>query len=461
MRRYILNLVVVLFFCGPILLCPAEERNVQIEASLATLKGVDVSKLSEAERKRKFEEIQEAWNTLIKAGKPAGERIRQELKKAQADSFFIVEASAILFQIEKEKALADISRALSRADVGVDFDNFFLLCHFAARTQNSDALPILDILLRNSDLWAHIPAHRFTLGCHEMLVFTFGVYGPGCAPWLMEKLSDPEPAARYGSAYMLGFFAYEPAAEKLRGLLSDADPTVQRAALFALGRIGDENDIPAIAKFLKNPSPRTRQWAVSALADMESPKALPFIISTISDEDILIRRGTFERLKRYGTRGCMAAIAYQVAHEPDETLRAEMTEWLVENGTADALEEIEKARLIARGEAKKKLARIIEAIRLNPARKKAPRYRFPPADFRLKVSRSRLKEVLEKLVENSGKDFSAKSGLIYASASSIDLPLLEKVRQKILWRLSEGAAEDAAHCTDLMRRIRLREKRTF
>jgi len=104
-------------------------------------------------------------------------------------------------------------------------------------------------------------------------------------PWLLDRMSDPEPNVRARAAHAVGAIGVVDASEPLRRSLTDPEWPVRAMAAKALGRIHDAEAIPQLCAAL-----RDREWWVRANAAdalrLSGPMGIEALEGMLSDEDL-------------------------------------------------------------------------------------------------------------------------------------------------------------------------------
>lgn len=119
------------------------------------------------------------------------------------------------------------------------------------------------------------------------------------APWLLERLTDPESDVRARAAHALGAIGVADGAPALRKSLLDPEWPVRAMAAKALGRIHDVESIPALCAAL-----RDREWWVRANAaealKLTGPMGIEALEGMLSDEDLYAKHQACLMLEESG-----------------------------------------------------------------------------------------------------------------------------------------------------------------
>jgi HEAT repeat protein len=167
-------------------------------------------------------------------------------------------------------------------------------------------------------------------------------------PLLIDRLRDPDPAARHHSAHVLSKIGDPRAVEALIERLADVDAVVVSKAAYALAAMGAARAIPALIAQLGHPASETRtaisqslerfdaaavpalitalkvdhtaarEHAADALALIADPAAVPALITTLADPEARVRLAAVTALDHIDDQAAMDALADH--HDPDPTV---------------------------------------------------------------------------------------------------------------------------------------------
>lgn len=109
---------------------------------------------------------------------------------------------------------------------------------------------------------------------------------PRAAPYLVERLSDPEEMVRFGAVSALGLLKVEETEGAVLKALADSAPVVRASAATALGRMGARAAIPNLREAVtSDPDRDVRLHAVESLVllgDKDSRARVPEVLNRIS-----------------------------------------------------------------------------------------------------------------------------------------------------------------------------------
>ncbi len=140
-----------------------------------------------------------------------------------------------------------------------------------------------------------VPAIVPLLGATELTVRANAVYALGAlgaehvdtaGPALVVLLEDPEPLLRSEAITALGILAYQPAAERIAGLLEhDPDPLVRAEAAETLGDMGAVESVPALHTALaRDADEAVRTYAANAIGLIGEPPSHAVLQECLSSE---------------------------------------------------------------------------------------------------------------------------------------------------------------------------------
>jgi len=137
-----------------------------------------------------------------------------------------------------------------------------------------------------------------TLRSHAMTILTR--LGLTALKRVEEYLNDDDSDVRIFAANIIAAAGHREAFAALMGALEDPEENVRYAAVEALGRIGDEKAIPLLISILSDEW--ARYPAIEALGMLKAGEAIPLLLK-MYDEDEWIRNAVIEALGNIGVAG--------------------------------------------------------------------------------------------------------------------------------------------------------------
>lgn len=180
----------------------------ELPKAVAAMRGINPAFLNEEQKKRKFEELDQALKTLVDAGVSGAQILKEELRKLQArkehDDLFTLGAAAVLWQIGGVSEAETIAGIWSSGiDLAVNYSYVFFTAFEAARTQDPQVLPMFSAILRDHEGSVFIPQHYLEIRWPLSHAFIWGAFGSKGA-WVFEGLlSEPVDDNTLGSAVVL------------------------------------------------------------------------------------------------------------------------------------------------------------------------------------------------------------------------------------------------------------------
>src|SRR5712692_3826313 len=159
----------------------------------------------------------------------------------------------------------------------------------------------------------------------ETAVYILGIIGsPVAAPVLLETLQDPVPAVRLQAVKALGRVGDPSAVPVLLNALRGADEQLGSQIFSALVRLG-RAAVPALIDASNSHSTWMRWQAIRALGTIRDRRALPVLVSALSDADHSVAWMGAKGLTQFGRLSLEPVLQLLV--------KAEMTPWLVETAS--------------------------------------------------------------------------------------------------------------------------------
>jgi HEAT repeat protein len=446
---------------------PTTDGKWTIPIAIDAMRGIRLSTLSDEEKTKLSQRLDEAWRFLLQAG-PAAEKALAEAvdkgRRAQpVDSFFLLDASRLYVEMLGPYSFArEVARqALLGADSSAAPDDAFNLAFGLASSRKAEDLPALErILDLPDDAHAGIAAHSMSLGWEQQVTWVFGVFGPEVLPSVRKALHSEDADVRRSAAFLAGRFFDEASAPVLRDLLRDPEARVRAHAAQGLGFVGGPGDASQLGALLAGEA----QWPVRvaaayALYELAALEAVSELVKGLRDERLEVRGECVGGLLHYHDARALSALAVHLAQEKDANLRDEILAGLAENGTLAEATPIEALRGRA-GFPEEKIEGAIRAIRRRGAESPSP---FPASSVsgtRSDSETEKIRELCEKLVSSSGRSSADELDRLVENGRIEDVPCLEKARSATLRRLSDEGLSDWGRLTEVIRSIREKQRAT-
>ena len=269
---------------------PTSHQNPKLDAAIATLRHIDESKMSRAQKEKMSGEIDAAWETLRQAGPEGGARIKQEVQAVDAnkqpDDFFKLNASALLWIIGKLDQAEAIAAIWNSTPLTAQYNYVFYTAVEAAKTQDPRAVPMLVATLRDHDGHTYIPAHDLTIGWPLAQQFVWGVYGAKGLPVLDELLrTSKDEATRRSAIQLLTDSYYLKALPAIREIATNGKGDERFQAIRALGLYGHPQDYDFLVSGLKGADPELAFHHVYALYEYDDLRAVPLLVPLLAVPD--------------------------------------------------------------------------------------------------------------------------------------------------------------------------------
>jgi len=423
---------------------------------LAQMKGINPAVLGETELEEKSKQLDEAWRSLVAAGRPAAQRIRTEIETELDDAYFQLSAAMVLYQIERKDADADVINVLERTSIDDNASQYFYLCHRIARSRNPGILPVLARLLGNSRRVVYIDDQTELLDPQTIATYLFGVYGAESLDTLKEAAADEDAVVRANAAALMGYFGGDSALFVLADLLAeDTVEQVRAAAANALGQMDHPAAIaPLEAAFQRDGNVNVRAAAAFALGELQLNSCIDPLSLALNDISPQVRQIAAGSLQHIGHERCAARIIHRLKVEDDPNVRLVMIGALGRIGHATANDTLVS---LAESDNTEEAAAAAESIRrievFGPPQREA--YPDLPGE---KLKPSLLQSLLKKLIESHGEGIEEHAKTIFLSAQSADLPVLEELRRSILMVVNNDTLDRLSDAGKLIRLVRRKER---
>jgi cyclophilin family peptidyl-prolyl cis-trans isomerase/HEAT repeat protein len=138
---------------------------------------------------------------------------------------------------------------------------------------------------------------------------------------LVTLLSDARPEVRLEAAFALGQIGHRSAGEALAGALADPSLDVAGAALEALGKLGEKRWTARVTPFLRHGLARMRGEAAVALWRLGDTTALAPLLAAHQDQDPEVRWRVLWALEKIVAPDRIVHVAASHLSDPDPTVR--------------------------------------------------------------------------------------------------------------------------------------------
>jgi len=433
---------------------PPEKKKASIEYWLAGMKNIKRAELTESQLKQKERFLELAWNQLVTEGAPAARRIREELEATPDDAYFQLSAAMVLYRIEREKAHPAIIAALNRATLADNPVQYFYLCYRIARAGDEAVLPVLRTFLAN-DKTIVIGKDAPLLDAPTACIYVYGAFGPGAVPALKDACSDPDPTVRAQAASLLGYFGDNDPLLLLADMLKDdASERVRASAANALGQMDHVAAIsPLETALTRERNPSVRAACAFALGELQHQNCLDGLTIALNDISPQVREYAVGSLELLMLPECAEVLENRLAIEKHKDVRLLILKALGNLGYESSLTALQKI-VDADTDESAEAARAIQKVKaMGPAR------RVPYPDIAgEKVSGEQLAEIIADLSRRCGEGIETRKKTVFLSATAADLPKLDELRRRILWRVSDETMDRLSEVTKLMHLIRRRDR---
>lgn len=284
----------------------------KLEDAVSTLRNSNLASLPEEQRAVKGEQLDEAWQFLRGSGNVGLERLKQEIQKIESkkekDDFFMLSASALLWQIGKSAESKNIARIWNSTPLSAHYNYVFYTAMEAAQTQEATVLPMLKAVLKDDKGGVVFPMHAMSVGWPLSHEFVWGTYGPAGLLVLAEILETSKDEVEIRSAMVLVARAqYLPSLPRIRQLASSEKENVRRYAIQSLGIFGHPDDYDFLVSGLRSTDTKELWSYVFALYEFDDLRSVPLLIPVLEKNDDALSVETFVTLLHLLTPESLAA----------------------------------------------------------------------------------------------------------------------------------------------------------
>ncbi|HJQ27588.1 MAG TPA: HEAT repeat domain-containing protein [Blastocatellia bacterium] len=265
--------------------------DAKLESAIAKLRFIDASKLNDAQKEAKAQEIDAAWIIIRAAGKQGVAALKQELQrvkeKGEKDDFFKLNAAALLWQIGRFDEVAAITEIWQTTPLDAQYNYVFLTALDAAQTQDPRVLPMLEACLRDNKGHYFVAQHAMRLDWPKNLIFLWGIFGPKGLPALARLLqTSSDTLTRAGAIYLLDHAQYVAALPQIRKIAGDRNDPAQGTAIRALGIYGHPQDFDLLLSFLRaSETTRDLEACAYALYEFEDLRAVAALAPFLGEDE--------------------------------------------------------------------------------------------------------------------------------------------------------------------------------
>jgi hypothetical protein len=252
-----------------------------IDSAIAEMRGVIPDRLTQPQRDQKDKALDAAWKTLLAHKEAAAPRLVAALaadeRAREPDHYFRMDASALLWDMQKLDAAPVIARALAGVDLGLHMDVGFGLFAQAAATRDQRAWPVVKHALRLDETSGHtvFSRHAMNVDWPLILEFIFSPYGPGVCAAAADSAGDADPRVQRSVLSVLVSHRCLEALPLARRLAASHDPILAPGAIIALGKLAHPDDRALLVELARHPAPFIRQPAAYALYEYGDPGTAP------------------------------------------------------------------------------------------------------------------------------------------------------------------------------------------
>jgi|GEM_PF-445196 len=432
-----------------------QKAEEEIEKSIATLKGVIPSKMTEQEQMEKIKQLDAATRTLIVNGSLGYKKLLAEIKKMKAagvkDDRFYLLAACSLWDARIIDASPDIPNAWNGTDLNANFHYVFPMAKTAAISKDPRVEPMLLALLQDDKSETFFPSHAMRVGWPLYQQFIYGCYGQDILPAMLKELQTTDnPVVKKSALLILSESFYLPALPEARKLVQAKEEEVAIAAINALQKYAHPDDLPVLLGLLDNKNPEKVVAALEALYEYDgksfAKKAMPLLRSK-NPKVVLNTVAAFLN----GNRSAEAVVALN-KDLPNLNLEKRILDIIGQriDSFCEALEIDRKKELVE--------ANIAEV------QKKTDDFEVALAEKRKAHLKTRLREEKEKYapekiesiceqaagiasIKRAGYSFA----LLAEAATSEQFPLLLKVRNSFYRRFSDEALDDVRSVDSILK----------
>lgn len=330
--------------------------NDNVEKAISFLRQISPDKVKPEDEERVATQIDEAWDTIQKAGETGRTRLKLEITRPGQTDYFRLNGAALLWEIGGLDEADAIASAWRSTRMEVQSNYVFYPAFQAAQKQDPRALPMLKAVLGNNKFGIYVAQHAMEVRWPLTLDFIWGAYGPKGLPILQTVIDSSEDEIELQSALrLLARSQYLPAYARTRTIASGKTGAVRLSAITSVGLFGQPQDFEFLLAGLRSKDPLEIWSHVFALYEFEDLRAVPDLIPLLQSPNQMVRFEVVSALRHLMTPASLAALRKYSAEAKDarekERVSRIVTLFFEQTGTTarvyDAKSSVEKDTLTA------------------------------------------------------------------------------------------------------------------
>jgi tetratricopeptide (TPR) repeat protein len=277
------------------------DNETKLDKAVASLRGNQLSKMTDSEKKDKSNEIAGAWKVITSEGEKGLERVKKELaaikEQGESDDFFQLAAAGLLWELAGLEEAEELTRIYETVDLTLQFNYVFWPVYQAAMQQNPKALPMMKAILREKRDDVLMEMHAMGLKWPYTIELIWGAYGPEGLHSLHDLLeSSNDPVVLQSVIHLLTNAQYVEALPRLRKLAKHKNDDVRRSAIKSIGKFGHPEDYKFLINGLESEDPSEAFYYVYALYEYKDLRAAGPIADLLSTKDDKLWQEVFAAL---------------------------------------------------------------------------------------------------------------------------------------------------------------------
>ena len=305
---------------------PQATTDKQLDDAVASLRRIDIDKLSDEQKTAKAKDIDASWNYLGSVGEKGSSMLKQEIAKLDSseekDDFFKLNATVVLWSIGKAKEADYIADVWSKTPISTQYTYVFLTAFEAAQTHDPKVLPMLRVILQDDKGSMFIGRHSMKVGWPLSHEFIWGAFGVKGLPVLFDILQKSTDSVELRSAMLrLTQAQYLPALPLIRELAKDKRDDVRQTAVTCLGKFGHPDDYDLLINGLKSTNAQELFAFAFALYEFDDERGVPHLLPLLKIADDNVKLETSLALLHLLTPEALAAVKTETATIKNEELK--------------------------------------------------------------------------------------------------------------------------------------------